>query len=612
MDHREQVAAVLFHHGGIGGTKINRGQEESAGPLLRIGGSQRGVLKDVFVRLRDLSMHLVSLGESGFGKTTLIISLLVQVWNAAPSVPWLIIDLKGEYLQHLHWVSGMVVLKPGLRKTEEYVDPKFTDDFDAPYHVTFMPLRIDLLEVSGKVVGDRSGDGVVTRVFTLLKECLASSFRESSELSPLMEKVLLRSLRNAYSAYHGGGGFLDLLLREVEGYGDSEGRSRGRSDVVRSSEALANRIERFRRGYLEDILNRGEGTLTSKLISQRRVIVDLSECVTQGSTEDLRFLLNIIMEKVFEEAAHRGLTRGHDLRHLTVVEEANLLVPEVFHRKTSADVTPVEEMFLVARGYGEGFVLVAQRPTISSFVLSNAGTKVIFRTPFDAKKIGEILGMNEIAQTAITSLQKFEAIVATVEGDIRKVITPKPRNLRPLQLLAVVSRQLDETEKTRSVPPLRQPQTFPQPQPLALTPTPITKTPNLTNRDAVDHSRNLAGDCSSSKVTQHSDDAGGSGVCEEDLSRLLKKGLSSNKFRLFRAIAVSPQLSITVSDAIRVVFQGKKWKYLDAVRSLTNRTYWKNPPLAIENGGELLQLTSYGVAAWKLIQPLLVAVKQKE
>jgi len=557
-------------------------------------------------------MHMVVLGETGFGKSTLIESLLTQIWSLHPTLPWLVFDLKGEYLQRLQHINGIVVLKPGLKKTEVYTNRKIKGDFGAGYSVTFMPLRVDLLDVKGRDRRDETENGVITRIFTLLKESLASTFKESSELSPLMEKTLLKSLHGAYSAYQGGGGFLDLLISEIEDYAEQEGRSRGRSDIVRSSEALINRIERFRRGYLEDVLNSGEGTLTPTLISHSRVIIDLSECIPQGTTEDLRLLLNIIIEKVLEEAIRKGLTQAHDIRHITVVEEANLLVPEVLHRKTTGDITPTEEMFLISRGYGEGFILAAQRPTISSFTLSNAGTKVIFRIPSDTKRIRELLGINEVGENTIKNLQKFEAFVATIEGGVCKVVTPKPRPLRPLELVPTAMTQLQETPKTRPTPPSHQSQQSSKSQPLASTPLPAAKIGHNTDRDTEKHSSSPSGDCSSDKSGQRGDDTGNLNVKEEDLSRLLKRGLSSDKFKLFMTIAASPQSNISTSDAVRKVFQGKKWKYLDAVRSLANRTYWKIPPLVLENHGTTLQLTAYGAAIWRLIEPLLMAVKRRQ
>jgi len=102
----------------------------------------------------------------------------------------------------------------------------------------------------------------------------------------------------------------------------------------------------------------------------------------------------------------------------------------VFHRRTMGDFTAVEDMVLTARGFGEGLVLVAQRPTISSFILANAGTKVIFRSPYDSRKVGEFMGLNEAQQEAVKSLKKFEAVVTTVQGGPYRVSTPKPLSPR--------------------------------------------------------------------------------------------------------------------------------------------------------------------------------------
>jgi hypothetical protein len=96
------------------------------------------------------------------------------------------------------------------------------------------------------------------------------------------------------------------------------------------------------------------------------------------------------------------------------------------------------------------------------------------------------------------------------------------------------------------------------------------------------------------------------------VSRLLKKGLSSDKFRLFRVIATSPQYMIAASDAVGRIFQGRQWKYLDALRSLTSKALWSKPPLELHDYGATIRLTEYGAQMWRLVQPLLAALKRKQ
>jgi DNA helicase HerA-like ATPase len=395
------------------------------------------------IAIDDLAMHMVVLGQTGTGKTTFTIELVRQLWHADASINWTIIDLKGEYLEGLLQRIGerITVYKPGLRRA-----PSNTHDNDPGLHekVVFAPLLINLFELgrSSKSDGDIENEERVEKVFSLLKESLAGLFKENAELSPMMERVLREALQVAYEKKWGlsrfGGGFFDAILNEIDIYAQAHGRER--TDLAMSCEALKNRIDRFRRGMLGRVFNNPAADTTerpesangrniedncSSSLIDGKVVVDLSECIKVGcGSEDIRLLLNIIMQIIFGSALRRGVDSKHGIRHLTVVEEASLLVPDVLHRRTMGDLTAIEDMILMARGFGEGLILVAQRPTISDFVLANAGTKIIFRCSCDSKSISDLLGFNEQQLILYKSLRKFEAMAQTIEQDIVRIVTP--------------------------------------------------------------------------------------------------------------------------------------------------------------------------------------------
>jgi hypothetical protein len=579
-----------------------------------------------------MSMHMVVLGESGFGKTTFVTNLLTQIWAIDQTFPWLVFDLKGEYLRRLPDIHHLIVLKPSLKRTEVY--HRYPDGNKADVGiVTYMPLRVDLLTFRNPSSTGGGRGSLVGRVFNVLRESLASTFRESSDLSPLMEKILWESLDRVYSNPHRAGGFFDLLLDQIEAYVDSF--ERGRDDIVKSSQALTNRIERFRRSYLGEIFN-NRGKVPLSTLTKARVIIDLSECVSEGSAEDLRLLLNLIMEKVFEEAVERVLSQTNEATHITIIEDANLLVPEVLHRRTMGDVTAVEEMFLIARAYGEGFTLVAQRPTLSSFTLSNAGIKVVFRTPYDARKIGETLGINELSQQALRNLKKFEAIVATIDRGPHKVTVSEQKHTQHQQSrlqLVLLEEQSPSKLQPRSLP-LHS--ATPRIESLSPPSSQLGVSSSTANAEHVhssdcgeldsddganqrgadddgqhDHDSlasmaNIPGGNSVNR--QHSFRVGGDTTVEErDLCRLLKKGLSSDKIRLFKTIAAS--MKISKSDCVQIAFGGREWKYMDSIRSLTKKTLWRKRIISLEEDGTMLKLTQYGKELWNLIEPLMTTTQ---
>nr|MDO8097994.1 DUF87 domain-containing protein [Candidatus Njordarchaeota archaeon] len=543
---------------------------------------------DVKIRIEDLSMHLVPLGETGYGKTRFVVDLLRQLWDLDPTVNWLILDLKGEYYDQLqrHIDERIEVLKAGgdincLRQGSG---------------VGSLPLRIDLLNYGPHSKSDECDEGAKSertgRLFSALKESLAGLFKENTELSPMMERILFESLKQVMTTAGNlgdstkgdtsGGGFFDALFHEVESYVTAH---KGR-DIVMSGEALKNRLERFRRGAIGDILNHNyrndkvKGCSPSpdfkKMIRTKKLIIDLSGCVRKGcSKEDIRLLLNLITSVIFEEALKRGLVGAPALRHLTVIEEANLLAPDILRRKTMGDLTSTEDMILTARGFGEGLILVAQRPTISSFILANAGTKVVFRSPYDAARVAEFMGLNEEQENAVKFLRKFEALVTTVQGGPYRISTAKPQ-----QPSAPTSHPRGQQQKPDSSSLLAH----------------VASKPSVI--EATEDENSSAEDDDGGDTNY-----GGQGrvvACDGDVKRLLKRsGVSSDRFKLFGTIASSSS-HVKVSDAVLGVFGGEEQRYLDALGNLTDTAVWRKPLVAVD--GWTIRLTEYGREVWNTIQ----------
>jgi len=492
-------------------------------------------------------------------------------------------DLKGEYYNQLQQHIG------------ERIDVLITggDVNDVRHDGVGIPLRVDLLN-DGRLSDqcDESAKNERTvRLFSALKESLAGLFKENTEFSPMMERILFESLKqvmatagNLGDSTEGdtsSGGFFDSLFHEVESYVTAHKRR----DTVMSGEALKNRLERFRRGAIGDILNHNyrnhkmKGCSPSpdfsEMIRTKKVIIDLSGCVRKGcSKEDIRLMLNLITSVIFEEAFKKGLVGAPALRHLTVIEEANILVPDVLRRKTMGDLTSTEDMILTGRGFGEGLILLAQRPTISSFVLANAGTKVVFRSPFDASKVDEFMGLNEEQQNAVKSLRKFEAVVTTVQGGPYKISTAKPQQLS-FPTLQMGHRQHKSAQAPRSTSSSFLPQVASKPA--------VTEVTKDEDPSVEDTSNTSGGE---DNVV----------VDEGDIKRLLKRrGVSSDRFKLFGTVASSSS-HIKVSDAILSVFGGEEQRYLDAIGNLTDTAVWTKPLVTVDDC--TIRLTEYGREVW--------------
>ncbi len=576
--------------------------ESRGNGLLHLGKAYfRGTLiGEVKIPISDFATHEVVLGETGLGKTTLVADQLVQLWNLNPTINWVVIDLKGEYYHHL----------------QPNIDEKILV-LEAGGSVNCIPLHLDLFNNDSQSLhgeGDDSADSDrIGRVFSALRESLVGLFKENTELSPMMERILFESLKAIMTtaanpgdgdAKSTGEGFFDALFDAVGKYVTNH---KGR-DFKMSSEALKNRLERFRRGVIGDILNSRDGGKDGapvepdfrEMLRTGKVIVDLSGCVRRGcSKEDMRLLLNVITSVIFEEAFERGVVGAPALRHLTVIEEANLLVPDVLRRRTMGDLTATEDMILTARGFGEGLILVAQRPTVSSFVLANAGTKVVFRSPYDASRVGEFMGLNEEQERVVKSLRKFEALVTTVQGGPYKVSTAKPQ--QPATLSHPTEQKLEPTNRTTP------------PSPSGSLPSSRSEATEVieANDDYVEggrghYTQDGRGDGTSpalahDRASVDNDVEAFDSASQQDVQKLLKlRETSSDVFMLFKMAASSSPLLVKVPDAILEVFGGKLRKFLATKRRLTNAAAWRKPLVTFDNS--TVKLTEYGKEVWNAFQ----------
>lgn len=229
---------------------------------------------------------------------------------------------------------------------------------------------------------------------------------DNAELSPQMERLCREALIRAVADPQRWSfqGFYMCLEEQTR-------LMKPNAQMIASSiEAIKNRVEKFRHGVLRLVFDVASTNIDFNAITSQKVIIDLSFLLSHGGTkDDARLLMNVVLKNTFDRAMALGLCGM--IRHVVVVEEAGLLVPEVFSRKTSSETTPAEDIALVERALGEGMILVSQRPTISENVLANSGTKVIFRCPYVSRRVARFLNLSKGQQRHLEVLPRREAIV---------------------------------------------------------------------------------------------------------------------------------------------------------------------------------------------------------
>ena len=331
--------------------------------------------------------HVAVLGATGTGKTTLVKNIVAQI-SEKTDIPWWIFDVKGsEYAGLIRYnESGITVLRPGL---------------DSSFVISLMDSNTGSAESSAY------------STFIMLKELLKER-GDSSELSPAMERLLRESvmkLADSLEENNSVQSLADMITKLASN--DRIG------DMTR--DALLNRLQILFQEPLGEILRGGAEAIDISSLLDKRIILDLSYVARIGGMDSARILYNLIAKRIFEGAMKRGIVPG--LHHIVVLEEANNLVPESYSKQSSADVTTGESMVLLQRATGQGVIVVSTRPNISSNILANTATKVVFRLPYDSQIGGKFLSLDEKQETYLRGMKCGRALVSIPNTETFEIAT---------------------------------------------------------------------------------------------------------------------------------------------------------------------------------------------
>lgn len=344
-------------------------------------------LQPLKLKVEDLRRSMTILGLIGSGKTCLTKNLVLELSRKAPHVNWIMFDYKSEYTQLLSKLptnlrSNVLVLAPG----SEYA-----------------PLRINLFDPC-----DFSPEEHADRVFSLIREVYSTMFQQDIDLSVQMERVL-KDVLDEYVAdptarTKGFKGFLQALDNYATVHKNKF------SFLEKTVTALYNRLEKFKRGALKKIFEIDKSNVSLDDLLKKKVIVDLGYMQSRRvPKDDIRFLMNFLVRLYGDYAIKRGLQQN--LRNLIIVEECQFLVPELYKKQTSIDATPTEDLSILLRAYGVGFVFVGTRPIFAENSLANSYTIISFQLTKDAESIQKYMNLDEMQVNYLKRMRRQECLV---------------------------------------------------------------------------------------------------------------------------------------------------------------------------------------------------------
>lgn len=373
-------------------------------------------LSSVGLNIDWLREHVAILGATGTGKTTLVKHLMAQL-SEQTDIPWWIFDVKGsEYYDLVSFSdSEILVLRPGI-------DTSFTMDLIDP-----------------ELKGD---ENCAHSTFIILKELL-NERGDSSELSPAMEKLLRESVAHVVDSLDENNS-VHALTRKI-----TEMANKDRIGNM-TRDALLNRLEILNREPLGSILSGGPKAVRISDLLGKRVILDLSYIARTGGMDTARLFYNLVAKRIFDSSMKRGISEG--LHHVLVLEEASNLVPESYTRHSAADVTTGESMVMLQRATGQGVIVVSTRPNISSNILANTSTKIVFRLPYDSQVGGRFLSIDEQQERYLRVLKRGRALMSIPHAETFEIATKPFIASSEMKSLTVVQPQVEESVLQKDEP----------------------------------------------------------------------------------------------------------------------------------------------------------------
>ncbi|MFX0133629.1 MAG: ATP-binding protein, partial [Candidatus Hodarchaeota archaeon] len=366
------------------------------------------LLYNSYIDLEELRLNMFIVGQVGMGKTEFTKNLLKELYKTAPNINWLVLEWKGDYKDLITRINEPVqVINAGSEEN---------------------PLKLNIFDPNRA-----NPENHAMKIFSIIKEIFKSSYKSHSylanyELSPQMEKItrdiLIECVRNpdkrSFKAF-----FNELKDYENKYFG------REKSSISMSVTAIENRFQRFTTGVLGKILNTEKSNVNFQDIMNRKIIFDLSSIIfKEGTKEDVRLLINLILKYVIDQALRRGPTA--ELRHIVILEDSQLLVPEVL--REVPETTLGEDIPLLLRSVGEAMISIATRPQISPDIISNSAIKVTFKLnqADDTIKVAKYQNLNEEQEQYLRLTKKQEAIVTTLNFPYPfriKTITSYPKSI---------------------------------------------------------------------------------------------------------------------------------------------------------------------------------------
>lgn len=420
--------------------KAAGGKPVNLGEVLDTGAATQQIYR---LDLNQLVRHTLVAGTNGSGKTNTCKSLLGKVQQE--KVPFLVIEpAKAEYLD---WAiqENKLRAKNGKKKIRIFAPGFFGNKDIEKLHLNpFQPTAVEGSWINIMTHLDR------------FKSALVSSMPMGDVLPLVMEETLYEHVNaqmaiNKHSMNGGTSPLEDVYMDDgTINYPSVEGMVRQATKIISTrgyaadvenniKAAVQTRIKALLLGWKKDLFNAPRSTDLAKLFEED-VVINLSHL---SDDKDKALVMSILLialweyreSKYNEDKAYKKQADSNQLMHLTLIEEAHRLMPDVRTDSISGmnsqhnTAMMFSNMLSEIRALGEGMIIVDQVPTrLIPDAVKNTNLKIIHRltSADDIQSVSTSMRLRPDQEAVIGALQPGEAIVCSDFDDAAAWVKMEP------------------------------------------------------------------------------------------------------------------------------------------------------------------------------------------
>lgn len=384
----------------------------AAGPHLRLGVALHHGREGhpVSLSLAALNRHVLVVGSPGSGKTSTVMSTLVQLWRDH-SVPFLVVESVLSEYRTLLEASGMEDLRV-ITLGNERLGPFRLNPLAPPPGVR-CELHRGAVLASLKLALPLTPPLPQLLAKALSRTYLDAGWDDDTVLEDGIAPPTLRDLLRSFTQIFDQLGYV------------GEARNIGVAFKVR----LESLLEGSRGKVLDTV-----SSVDFEAMLERPLVIEFNEII---DADERAVLAAFILDRVRSSAKRRG-SSGGVLKHVTVIEEAHRLLAradsgradsESGDRARADSVKAFCDAIAELRSLGEGFVLSSQSPSrLADAAVANTGTRIVHRmeSATDRAMMLDDVDADERTRAAAASLAVGEAVLRSPERDEAELVRVEP------------------------------------------------------------------------------------------------------------------------------------------------------------------------------------------